>query len=1048
MPGDVTTTGRPAASSKERALWLLEQLVPESGLNNIGVAFKASGALRRDALEAALAILLSRYETLRTVFFDGHGELLKELIPAKEFAVAVEPLELPGPEPAEGLGGAGADLSAFVGAPFAFDGHPLVRAGLASCPDGDVFCLAIHHLVFDGISAAIFLRQFIPVYDSIAAGRPLPAGASATQEPLREPEPRAAALTFWRENLRGFVPDGLDLWCGSPRRTRPTMAGGTVMHVLAAETHTAVQRLQREVRAPAAAILLAAYFATLAAHGAGPDLVVGSPLDVRGPQAAAAVGYHVNVVPLRLRVDFGESFRQLARRTRDVFLAAMANADVSVDDLAAELPRLGSSWQTTLYRHMFNLLPEATGGELTVAGQPAALLAAENGFSKFDLELFVIPSATEIRFRVRYRTEILARDDVEAFLRRYEAFLLAAAAAADRPVSETAGWTDQDRAIIDQANGRDRAAGPASVPAAILAQVRAAPQAAAVTDSERTLTYHQLWTAAVAVRDQLAGAGTRPGDVVALLVARTAEAAVGLLGSWLAGAAVLFLDTGEDAAGQAGRLRAVGAALLLTSPGTTAPAGDGLPPARTFQVSAAENREGKPAIAAGELPAPLSAAVLVHGDREPGPGAATVLSHAGLAATAAHFAAELAAGPATGTLALAPFAGTGALLELCLPLSTAGRAVIAPDTARRDGLILRDLVVRHDIGIVQPPPALPGRLLEAAIAARPGLRVLVPDAQLPASLAIRLTAAGAQLHNVYGAAETGGWALSSEAGGQGGRARGRPIAGIRAHVAGPDGRELPVGVRGELCLTGDSIARGYHDDPELSRLSFSVAGPHGWHYRTGELARWRPDGTIERLGPIGGQAVVDGHLVNPGDAEAALRDHASVRAAAVLAVDSPDGDDELVAFAEVCGLPGPPDRVSQLASGLREHLRASLPPAAVPRRVICLDTLPAGPRGQADRDALIRLARSQPSVPAVADDAEGLVSKLVELWRELLGPDVTPDTDFFGAGGFSLLAARLAQDIEECTGLRVELPEIFAHPTPTALAARLAAIRAETGDDV
>jgi hypothetical protein len=482
MPGDVTTTGRPAASSKERALWLLEQLVPESGLNNIGVAFKASGALRRDALEAALAILLSRYETLRTVFFDGHGELLKELIPAKEFAVAIEPLELPGPEPAEGPGGAGADLSAFVGAPFAFDGHPLVRAGLASCPDGDVFCLAIHHLVFDGISAAIFLRQFIPVYDSISAGRPLPAGASAAQEPLREPEPRAAALTFWRENLRGFVPDGLDLWCGSPRRTRPTMAGGTVMHVLAAETHTAVQRLQREVRAPAAAILLAAYFATLAAHGAGPDLVVGSPLDVRGPQAAAAVGYHVNVVPLRLRVDFGESFRQLARRTRDVFLAAMANADVSVDDLAAELPRLGSSWQTTLYRHMFNLLPEATGGELTVAGQPAALLAAENGFSKFDLELFVIPSATEIRFRVRYRTEILARDDVEAFLRRYEAFLLAAAAAADRPVSETAGWTDQDRAIIDQANGRDRAAGPASVPAAILAQVRAAPQAAAVTD--------------------------------------------------------------------------------------------------------------------------------------------------------------------------------------------------------------------------------------------------------------------------------------------------------------------------------------------------------------------------------------------------------------------------------------------------------------------------------------------------------------------------------------------------------------------------------------
>lgn len=439
---------RIAATGKEKALWLLEELVPGTGINNIGIAVQVAGRLRPDALSASVAIMLDRYQTLRTVFYAAEAELVKEVVPAGSLEVGIEPIELGG-DPLDRT------LSAFVGRPFTLAGQPLVRVGRAAHPDGDILCLAVHHLVFDAISIGLFLQAFIGVY---AAGQPgdppEERGVALAHDTGLAPAPRPASLDYWRENLRGFDPGGLGLWCGTPHVRKPLMTGGTVTHTLSQRTRDALPGLQREVRAPVAAVLLAAYYALLAAHGAGPDLIVGSPVDVRGAQAAPAIGYHVNVVPLRLRVDLTESFRQLARRTRDVFLAALGHADLSVDDMTADLPRTGSSWQSTLYRHMFNFLPDTTAGELVIDGMPARLLPVDNGFSKFDLELFVVPGQPDIRFR--YRDEILARDDVTAMLSRYEAILAGAAADPDRPVGELA-WSEQDRAVISAASEGTRA---------------------------------------------------------------------------------------------------------------------------------------------------------------------------------------------------------------------------------------------------------------------------------------------------------------------------------------------------------------------------------------------------------------------------------------------------------------------------------------------------------------------------------------------------------------------------------------------------------------
>ncbi|MFD0278327.1 condensation domain-containing protein [Kitasatospora sp. NPDC127111] len=990
-------------SSKEKALWLLEQLVPGTGVNNLGLGLQVSGRLRPDALRAALAIVAGRFEVLRTVYRTTGADLVKEVVPADGFAVEIEPLALSG-------GSLEGDLTAFTDRPFALDGRPLVRVGLAAHPDGDVLCVAVHHLVFDMVSVALFLQAFIPVYDAIAAGRPVPAQATAPAPALAEPEPRPADLAYWRETLEGFRPDGLDLWCGTPRGRQPELAGASAGRALSAGAQQAVVGLQRAVRAPLGAVMLAAYAALLASHGAGPDLVVGSPVNVRGANTGA-IGYHVNVVPIRIRVDLGEGFRALARRARDAFLGAMAHADTPVDELTGELPGIGASWQTQLFRHLFNFLPEAPAVELSVDGMAARVVTVENPHSKFDLELVGSPSRAEVVFRY---SETLARADVEAMLDRFDALLVAAAQDPDRPLGETAGWSDADRRAVERGNATAAPAAYPTVPEAFRSWVERTPDAPAVVDGEHTVSYRQLDEAAAAVRSLLAGAGVRAGDTVAVAAPR-GEAAAAVLGVWRAGAVCLPLDPGHDPSWLTRQLARSRVRAVLTGTGVRLPADGDLPPVLPLAGAPAPG----PA-AADANGGPAGPACVLHTCGDAGQPVATVLSHAGLAAAVGHFAAELGVGPGTGVPALAAPATFDALFDVFLALGAGGHCVVVPDAARTDGAALRDAAGGHDATVAVVPPGTPARILADLAEQQPGLTVLARGDELSAETAGRLLAAGCRLHRGHGSPETTGWALSGPVDGPDGPTGERPVAHTRAFVAAPDGRELPPGVRGELLLAGTSLALSDPDDP-----AFPTDARYGRHHRTGELARRRPDGTIERLGRIDRRITTADGPVDLGHVEAVLLGRPGVTAAAALAVPQPDGGHTVVAFAETVDAAGADDLAT-----------------AVPGRLVRLAGLPRTPDGRPDRDALLALARK--AVEQGTDRQEQrtddpLVRELVGIWRELLTVEATPQTDFFASGGHSLLAAVLAQKIEELTGTSLELGDVFKHPTPTALAALLRA---------
>ncbi|RAY11928.1 hypothetical protein DPM19_28610 [Actinomadura craniellae] len=1020
------------ASAKEEALWLLETLVPGCAANNVPFALQIAGELHIPALERALSALLRRYPVLRTVYRAHDTRLTKTTLEPDEFPVEIERLHSSHPS-------VEADLTAFVARPFSLDGSPLLRAGLLPREDGAYFCVAVHHLNFDVASATIFIEDFAAAYENEVTGSPSPPGDGPV-DPLVEAEPRPESLSFWHEQLAGFDPDGSDLWCGVSEIPQPTLLGEQITYRLSPAVKKSVQRAQKDLRSPEAVILLAAYCLLLDGHGAGPDVVVGSPVNVRPQGAERAIGYHVNFIPLRVRVDRAMSVRDLVLRTRDVFFNSLLHADVPVDALTRALPRSAFARRAMLFRHVFNYLPDFELPEFVIADRPARTLMVENGYSKFDIEFFVMSSGEDLRVRIVYRPEILGRSDVELMLERYEALLLSLTAEADRPVREIPLWGERDRTVIETANRTAAQVLPASVLEAFHGHVEASPDAVAIEDGERTVTYRGLWESACAVTDMLRENRVDPGDVVAVAVKRSPELAASVLGIWLAGATYLPIDPDHPAQRVSYQLSDSGTRVVLAGTEMAGHLGDGLtvlPPDPVAGETAARRLGDFPADSTGR-------AYLIYTSGSTGRPKGTLVTHPGLANAVAHFTEELGVGSGDSMLWLTTFAFDISGLELFVPLFSGGRAVVAPDEARVNGGLLHDLIERHDVQVIQATPTTWRIVLGDGAGILRGRKVLCGGETLPVTLAQQLVATGCDLHHVYGPTESTIWSTSGTVTGRPGARLdvGRPIRNTQIMVMDPDGRELPLGVSGELCVAGHGVAEGYHNRTELTADRFRDHAVHGRYYRTGDTARWRTDGTLELLGRSDRQIKLRGNRIELGEIEATLLQHPEVKAAAVIVLGDPSADAKLIAFVEAAG-------GSLSVDDLWEQARTSLSRSMVPQEFVVVDALPTNANEKVDYPALTAMAAERgtetraPREPG-SHESDELLATLITLWSGLLErEDVTADTNFFTSGGDSLRGALLGQRLEDGTGIYVPLAELFENPTPRNLAAW---IRAANGD--
>ncbi|ANP50832.1 acyl carrier protein [Streptomyces griseochromogenes] len=423
---------RRAATRREQGLWLLEELTPATGINNLYFAARVSGRLDVGQARDAMAVLVRRHRSLRTMFHDGGGEVTKSVCAEDEFPCAFETVHCGDDE-----GAAENRLASVVSDPFVLDGRPMFRAGLIHGPRDDVVYLVAHHLIFDAMSSMLALEDFIALYD--AERHPEVTGAPPA---IEDEAPSAESVRYWRRELKDFEPLGKRLPCALADPAEPTLAGGDVTRVFQEDTRAAIRRLQRELRASEAVVLLASYFLLLGHSGAGSDLIIGSPVNRRSPETARAIGYHVSAVPVRASVEPSDCFRRLVLHTRQAFLEAIAHADASVDDLYAELPRYGDSWRDTLFRYMFNYVRVPRTGKFRIGGLDAELIQLPTRYSKFELEFLVVSAPGELSVRAIFSKDTLDAAEVGRLLDLYEQEIRTLSGHLDERFSDLIDWRD------------------------------------------------------------------------------------------------------------------------------------------------------------------------------------------------------------------------------------------------------------------------------------------------------------------------------------------------------------------------------------------------------------------------------------------------------------------------------------------------------------------------------------------------------------------------------------------------------------------------------
>lgn len=1054
------------AGVRQEALWLLEALVPGTAVNNLSVAFRVGTALDPTALRSALAAVVRRHEALRTVYHADDARLTARVTAPGELRPELTEVTTPTAPTA-------ADLEPYVTTPFRITGEPLIRATLLHHPDGDVCAVTAHQLVLDAPSRRILLEDLVTEYEHAVAhpapAEPTPAEPGYADPPspaapgYTAPPPTPDSLEYWRARLAGVATDALDLGCALPDPERPTLSGAVERAELSDGAVAAVRRLSEDLGVGERSVLLAGYCALLEAHGAGPDLVVGLPHDLRPPAFARTIGLHAHVLPLRVPVDPDEPVAALIRRSHDVSQEAVAHADVAVDAHAPELLRSRSGRPGALFRLLFDHASDtdALPARFTLAGAPADLVEVDNGCAKPDLELRVEPSPDGgLRVRAGYRTEVLTRADVQFMLERYDALLCAFGTRPDGPVGALPGWSARDHAVIDAANDTDGPVEPDTVLRAIWRRVTAAPDAVAVVDGEREVTYRALWLAAQRVRRLIEAAGVAPGGVVAVALPRGAGLAASVLGTWLAGAAYLPVDRAHPEERIRHQLSDSGATLVLGDAELAALVEPGA--GTTVLQPPPVDDSTAPTDPADPLDEPAwtdpeSCAYLMYTSGSTGRPKGTLVPHLALANLVLHFVEELRATPRDATLWTTTFAFDISGLELFVPLVSGGRVVAGPDAARSSGRVLGELLERHAIRIVQATPTTWRLVLDRVEGRLSGRAVLCGGEPVPAWLVRRLVAAGAELHHVYGPTETTIWSTSSVVDREpSGRPDvGRPIRNTRVLVLDDRGRQLPVGLRGELCIAGAGVAIGYHGRPDLNAERFGTHPDHGRYYRTGDIAVWRPAGVIDLMGRSDRQVKLRGNRIELGEIESTLMAHPHVGGVAVVLVGDPSGDGVLVAWLEPAATPEGP--AAPDLDDIAVHARERLSKAMVPGEFLTVDALPINGSGKIDYPLLERRAAERRSaVPADgagsgapgAGSAEGsgdrLLDELVALWSALLRrSDVDADTDFFHNGGHSMLAAVVLQELERISGVSLELSQMFEHPATPRVLAALARARAE-----
>ncbi|MGV9712083.1 amino acid adenylation domain-containing protein [Gordonia sp. NPDC003424] len=1052
----LTATARPdrvPLSLAQQRMWFLNRLEPESPAYNIPVMLRLSGRLDIGALEAALADVVGRHEVLRTTYPETDGEP-RQLVRDDE-TVDVDVRHAVRREVGEVVG-------EFVRRGFDVTTRVPLRVALLEIDDervGDtcqfLLVLVVHHIAGDGQSMGPLARDVMTAYAARVTGD-APAwdalevqyadyalwqrevlGAVDDQESLMH-----AQLGFWRSSLAEAA-ERLDLPADRPRRPVASLAGGRVPVDIDADLHRRLLALARTSGSSLFMVMHAAFATVLARLSGGDDVVVGTPVAGRGePGLDALVGMFVNTLALRTRLDGAESFADLLGRVRDTDLQAFENADVPFERVVEELNPARSTAHHPLFQSML-AFQNLSHVDVQLPGVTVSREQADTGICQFDLQLVIADSygpdgaAQGISGMLMFARDLFDDETVAGFLGRLHRVL---ETVADDPTTSIGDidWLEPDEcsALLSKV-GPDAAPTPILLPDAFAEAVALNPDGAALVSGDVEMSYRELDQRSNRLARYLIGLGAAPETSVAVAVERSVESVVAWWAVVKTGAAFVPVDPHYPSTRIEQMVSDSGARLGVTALRARTALPDGPDWVVLDDAAVAAHVDGLSAtpIEQGERAHPVritNPAWVVFTSGSTGRPKGVAVTHAGVADYLRALHVDADAGSRVLHFASPSF--DASLLEILFATGSGGALVVAPVGIRGgDELagLLREQRVTHAF-------ITPAALASVDADGLDDLRLVMSGGdEVPTDLVSRWVgtdAAGAREFRVlYGPTETTIVATATDPLAAGERSTiGVPLPAMQALVLDDRMRPAPIGVAGELYLAGPALARGYLNRSAVSAARF-VAHPFGAPgqrmYRTGDVVRWNPQGSLEFLGRNDFQVKIHGFRVELGEIDAVLGARSDVAfAVTVLRHDGAAGT-RLVSYV----VPAPETVLS--GEKLREVLAETLPPYMVPATVMVIEQIPLTPSGKLDRKALPAPMITLRHFRAPSSPVEEIVAGV---FAEVLGIDgaVGADDNFFDLGGNSLVATRVVARIGAALDTKVPVSMLFEAPTVEKLAAR------------
>ena len=940
-------------SFAQQRLWFLDRLVPDRQLYVVHIAMHFDGAVDLGALTWAVDALVARHESLRTTFVAIDGQPLARVGGGAPIVVEVN-----------------TDPEEFARRPFDLERGPLLR--VCVIPAQSLLMMCIHHIVTDGWSMEILLEELSALYAAGHAGKPValaPLPIQYADFAVWQRQELSGArlqelLVFWRRELAGAPV--LDLVTDRPRPAVPNFRGDSVPVELTPATTQGLQVLAHEQSATVFMGLLAAFSVLLSRYSGQDDVVVGTPVAGRTrSELEGLIGFFVNTLALRIHLGDTQSFRDLLAKTRDRAVLAYAHQELPFEKLVEDLQPQRDLSRNPICQVFFQLAAVAPPSNGTAPARSVDGIApSDSGHvndrpprfswarsplsgksSKFDLNLSLWDGPGSLGGRLEYSSELFERATVARMADHFQVLLDGLLADPDAPIRTVPLGTRDERHYLERLNATPAPIPDLCVHELVDAQAARTPNALAVG----SMSYRDLVHVANGLSHHLIARGAGPNTLVALSLPRGPDLVAAVLGIWKAGAAYLPLDPDDPEARREQILSDADPLLVLTS-------------ADTFPTPRAE-----PPVISDDA---RRIAYVIYTSGSTGTPKGVLVEHHGVVNFLRWFT-DAFPEPLPWITRLAFDAS---LKQVFGPLIIGRSVWIPPEEALVDPIVLaRELNEQHGVAL-NCVPCQWEAILDAVESGRaPSLSrcvstIILGGERLPESLAERTLVAmpGARLWNVYGPTETTSVATAALITRGEGVTLGHPIANVQALVADRNGEPVPIGVPGELWLSGAGLARGYLRRPELTAERF-VHQDGQRFYRTGDRVRRRADGALEFLGRLDEQIKLGGVRIEPGELESHLTAHPQVKAAAVILRDG-----QLVAYVTGDATP----------DSLREHLRARVPATMIPARIERLSSFPRTANGKIDK-------RSLPAPTAPVRHSRRAVGALereiAAIWRELLG---------------------------------------------------------------